>query len=443
MTKYAEFKDSGIEWIGEIPNDWEIKQMKHIISSEPYSMVDGPFGSDMKNEEYVDSGIPIIQLNNIGIGEHKLDTIKYITVKKAEQLKRHKAYAGEIVMAKMAEPVARATILSDEYEQYIVSADCIRVKVSMEMDPKFIVYALNSYMRKEAEILSTGTTRIRINLSITKNLHIAIPALEQQSIIAGHLDHKTADIDTLIADKQKLIDLLRESRQATISEAVTKGLEKAAKMKNSGIDWIGEIPESWQVKKLKSICYKIGDVDHKMPESTDNGIPYISPKDFTENEDIDFENAKKITKHSFDEIAKKIKPEKGDIIFARYATLGVVRIVNVDFDFLVSYSCAIIKPNEKVVNKKYLYYYLKSNCIEQEIYYYANANTQSNVGIDSIQRFKTITPPLPTQQAIADYLDRKTAQIDSLISDITEQIEKLKEFRQSIISEAVTGKVAV
>jgi len=214
-------------------------------------------------------------------------------------------------------------------------------------------------------------------------------------------------------------------------------------MKNSGIDWIGEIPESWQVKKLISVCHKIGDVDHKMPESIDDGIPYISPKDFTENEDIDFENAKKITQHSFDVIAKKIRPEKGDIIFARYATLGVVRIVNVDFDFLVSYSCAIIKPNQKVVNKKFLYYYLKSNCIEQEIYYYANANTQSNVGMDSIQRFKTITPPLPSQHVIADYLDRKTAQIDSLISDITEEIEKLKEYRQSIISEAVTGKVAV
>ena len=221
LDKNVKMKDSGVEWIGEVPEGWSIKQFQHIIYNAANSMVDGPFGSDMKNEEYVDFGIPIIQLNNIGIGEHKLDKLNYITEKKAEDLKRHKAYAGEIVMAKMADPVARATIISNEYEQYILSADCIKVKVSANINPNFVVYCLNSYIKTEAELLSTGTTRIRINLSIAKKLHIIIPPLSIQNEIIEYLDLQSLNIYNLITDIQLQIKKLKEYRQSLISEVVT------------------------------------------------------------------------------------------------------------------------------------------------------------------------------------------------------------------------------
>lgn len=442
MKKYKEYKDSGIAWIGEIPSEWEVKRLKNCFEFHK----GGAWGEEAtgNSNDYICVRVADFDYKSLCVNSEDY-TIRNFT---DAQVKKLQLVKGDLLIEKSGggenSPVGRVVIFDKDFNAlYANFIEAIRVAKNG---------CSNFYNYLFASLYSIGinrkfysqTTGIQ-NLNVTDYLNEAypIPPLQTQQAIADYLDRKTAGIDTLIADKQKLIDLLRKKRQATINEAVTKGLDKTVKMKDSGIEWIGEIPESWQVKKLNSICHKIGDVDHKMPESTDDGIPYISPKDFTKNEDIDFENAKKITKHSFDEIAKKIRPEKGDIIFARYATLGVVRIVNVDFDFLVSYSCAIIKQNEKLVNKKYLYYYLKSNCIEQEIYYYANANTQSNVGIDSIQRFKTITPPLPTQHVIADYLDRKTAQIDSLISDITDQIEKLKEYRQSIISEVVTGKVAV
>lgn len=440
MKRYTEYKDSGIEWLGEIPNEWEIKQMKHIISSEPYSMVDGPFGSDMKNEEYVDSGIPIIQLNNIGIGEHKLNTINYITENKAEQLKRHKAYAGEIVMAKMAEPVARATILSNEYEQYIVSADCIRVKVSSVVDSKFIVYALNSYMRKEAEILSTGTTRIRINLSIAKNLHIAVPPLSQQSKITDYLDRKTAGIDNLIADKQKLIDLLREKRQTTISEAVTKGLDKTVQMKDSGIEWIGEIPEGWEVACIKYVAdvqYGLG----QPPETSDYGLPLIRATNIfrgkINNQDMLYVQPDSVP------TSRNAFLTKGDILVVRSgAYTGDSAIITEEYNGAVAGYDMVLHP--KIIEPKFLALCLLSKYVLQDqLGLLMLRAAQPHLNAEELGNAYICLPDSKEQNRIIHYVYKKISEIDNVISDMTTQIEKLNEYRQAVISEVVTGKVAV
>jgi type I restriction enzyme S subunit len=177
-----------------------------------------------------------------------------------------------------------------------------------------------------------------------------------------------------------------------------------------------------------------------MPESTDVGIPYVSPRDFYGVNNIDFDNAKKITEKSYLEMSKKMAPELHDIIFSRYASLGEIRYVVTTERFLVSYSCVIIKPNYEMTYPKYLYYYLHSDNIVQEISYYSNANTQANVGIDSINRFKVIIPNVKEQREIVDYLDAKCSAIDATIQKRELAIEKLTAYKQSLIYECVTGK---
>jgi len=216
----VKMKDSGVEWIGEIPEHWDIKCLKYLAASEKNSIVDGPFGSDMKNEEYVDEGVPIIQLNNIGEGVHKLNNLKYITEEKANGLKRHTIYPREIVIAKMM-PAGRAAIVSSRFNKYIVSSDSIRLKLNSNSLNNFIVYCLNIYAKNEAEIQSTGTTRSRINLSIVKNLHLAVPCLTEQKQIADYLDKKCASIDKAILNKEKLIEKLTEYKKSLIYECVT------------------------------------------------------------------------------------------------------------------------------------------------------------------------------------------------------------------------------
>lgn len=282
----------------------------------------------------------------------------------------------------------------------------------------------------------------RVSWNFMGNLAFPLPPLPEQQAIATYLDKATAKIDALIAEQEKLCTLLAEKRKALISHVVTKGLDPKAKLKPSGISWLGDIPEHWDMKALSLLCNQIGDIDHKMPVSEEYGIPYISASDFTEN-GIDFENSKKITRDCFNELSKKIKPEKGDLIFARYASMGLVRLVTVSFDFLVSYSCAILKPKNETTDSKYLFYYLVSEVLKHQIQFYANTNTQSNIGTDSIRRFKILSPPLPEQQAIAAYLDKATAKLDALAAKAEEGIALLKERRSALISEVVTGKVRV
>ena len=221
LDKDVPMKNSGIFDIGLIPAHWKIISTKYIASDEKYSFVDGPFGSDLKNEEYVQFGIPIIQLNNIKNSKHNLDNKVFITEEKSNQLSKHRAYSGDIVIAKMAEPVARACIVSEKYPLYNIVADCIRLKTK-SVNNEFIVSAMNSsYYRLQAEAVSKGTTRIRINLGNLKNLKICIPPLSEQEEIAYFVTEINKDCDTLNKNILTKIEKIKEYRTALISAAVT------------------------------------------------------------------------------------------------------------------------------------------------------------------------------------------------------------------------------
>lgn len=164
------------------------------------------------------------------------------------------------------------------------------------------------------------------------------PPLKEQLAIACFLDKETAKIDALIAKQERLIELLQEKLQAVISHAVSKGLNPDAPMKNSGVEWLGEVPENWKIIPLNYVLKAVGDVDCYMPESTDSGIPYIMTgdlKDFASN--IDFDECKQVSEENYEQLSKKIKTQKGDLILARYATIGTVSYVDIDKRILVSY----------------------------------------------------------------------------------------------------------
>lgn len=213
-------KDSGVEWIGEVPEHWVVSRIARVANANKYSMVDGPFGSDMKNEEYVDEGIPIVQLTNIKSFNHFTNTLKYITEEKHIQLSRHTAYKGDIVIAKMM-PAGRACILSDEFDEYVLAADAIRLAVSDDINKNFVLYSLNTYCIEECTISSKGTTRVRISLDIARRLKIILPPFSEQQTIADYLDKKCTQIDETIAKKQATIEKLTAYKKSLIYEVVT------------------------------------------------------------------------------------------------------------------------------------------------------------------------------------------------------------------------------
>ena len=219
------------------------------------AIVDGPYGSDLTTVDYREEGIPLVQLNNIVPGKHIPRDLKFIETSKAARLARHTALPGDIVIAKMADPVARAAQISPAFPEYRVAADCVRVRPDCaKCDPRFVVYATNSTsVFAQADALCAGTTRQRISLGEIRKLRLPGPERPTQEAIADYLDEKTGAIDALIEKKRKLLGLLAEERAALINQAVTKGLDPTVPMKDSGIPWIGEVPAHWEVRRLKTL----------------------------------------------------------------------------------------------------------------------------------------------------------------------------------------------
>ncbi len=439
MRDEREMKDSGINGIGSIADEWDIVPLHSFFEPEFDAIVDGPFGSDMKNEEYVDEGVPIVQLGNIQNGNHSLDKVHYITEEKADILKRHNAASNDLVVAKMM-PAGKACILSNIYERYVVSADVARIHIASMKDKQFLVYALNCYGVTECAQYANGSTRARVNVSKIKKLKIATPNANERELIVSFLDDNCLKIDTIIAESKASIDEYKELKQAVIYEAVTKGLDKNVEMKDSGVEWVGTLPSHWNYRKLRYSINDIGDIDHYMPESVTNGIPYIMTGDLKKRvSEIDFDKCKHVSRNDYEKLSIKIKAEKGDIIFARYATIGALCYVDIDADFLVSYSCVIIKPNSKSIDSHFLEYYLQSSSFIEEAKRYANSNVQANIGKESMFQVKIALPSLDEQKKIVDFLDLKITCLDNLINEKQNLIEDLEAYKKSLIYEVVTG----
>lgn len=195
------------------------------------------------------------------------------------------------------------------------------------------------------------------------------------------------------------------------------------------------LPKGWKIVDWSDVTTKIGDIDHKMPKETTDGYPYISPRDFGPNNKIDFLGAKKISKKDYVELSRKIKPEKGDIIFARYGTIGENRFVEEGIDFLASYSCAIIKHNLSKVLPEFSFYYSISPQVKIEIEKYINRATQPNIGIQSISKFLFPLPPLSEQTRIVTKLDDLFVRINKSIALLEENIKHTKALMASVLEE--------
>lgn len=432
MERYETYKDSGIEWIGEIPAKWRIFRLKELLSAVPHALADGPFGSDMKSEEYQDSGVPITQLNNIKEGVHKDDTFKYVSEEKAETLASHYIYPGELLMAKMM-PAGRTCIASDAYPKYLLSSDSIRIVPMESVDRRYLCYAANAYANTEAELMSTGTTRVRINLGIVRNMRFAIPPTSQQVAIVDYLDAKTAEIDALVADCEREVELLREYRKAVISEAVTKGLDPNAPMKDSGIEWIGEIPSKWLIVPFKSVAWVAADLRHPSefphlmqvsPERIEKDTGKLLPCDTVEHVGVESDN------HIF---------HRGDILYSKVRP-ALNKVTIAPFDGMCS---ADMYPIVGKCNQRWLMYYMLSHAFMEQVVVSTDRVKMPKLNKEELGSFKVVLPLESDQDRIASFLDSKTLEIDSLIDAKQLMTVKLCEYRRSLISEAVTGKFKV
>jgi type I restriction enzyme S subunit len=434
-----------------LPEHWLEKRLGYLVKEERAAFVDGPFGSDLKSSDYKDSGVPLIQLNNIRDSKHLMQNMKFVTEDKKQQLIRHLAKPGDVVIAKMADPVARSAVVADDFSEYIIVADCVKMTPNLELtNLNYLVWAINcDFVRINAELVSTGTTRVRINLGELKKLKIPYPPYIEQQKIANFLDHETAKIDSLIDKQQKLITLLKEKRQAVISHAVTKGINPNAPMRDSGVEWLGEVPVHWECSSVKNLCY-INDGNHgeEYPTEADfvydgEGVPFIRAGDFDEFRIVDRDL--RYISHKKNDSMRKGRLQENDILFVnRGATIGKLCIIDSKYAGAnLNSQIAYIRADKSLADHRYLTYFLSSTYIHTKILAAIQGGALPQYPLKHIVSLDVWHGKTDEQTLIADFLDEQIRKIALLIYQCESAIKLMQERRTALISAAVTGKIDV
>lgn len=425
MKRYQAYKDSGVSWIGEIPVDWSIKKLKYYTTTNDEVLTE----NTAPNYEfrYVDIGSVTLQ-NGI---EH----YQGFSFEDAPSRARRIVRTGDVIVSTVRTYLKAVASIQDDKD--VIASTGFAVIRPKEVDSRFLAYSLaNHYFVETVSSRSVGVSYPAINASEMVDIKNVLPPNDVQKCIADYLDRKTAAVDTAISDKEKLIQLLEEQRTSIICSAVTKGIDATAKMKDSGVEWLGEIPAHWQVVPAKALFSQSKetrqDDDIQLTASQKYGI--ISQEDY-----MALQSTKIVLADKGLDDWKHVEPN--DFIISLRSFQGGLEISYVPG--CITWHYIVLKPKDGVESEYFKWLFKSPRYIQ------ALQRTANFIRDGQDLRFSNfVQVPLPLipkdeQKKIAEYLNRKTARIDSIISDVTEQIEKLKEYRQSVISEVVTGKVAV
>ncbi len=427
---YDTYKDSGIKWLGTIPANWRIEKGKHVLSvlSKPV-LQDDDVVTCFRDGEVV--------LRNERRTEGFTMSDKEIGYQHIDK--------GDIVIHGMDGFAGSIGISKSTGKGSPVLVVCNPIKDN----PSYLVYYLRILANTNVFLaLSTGIRQRSCDLKWNKIsvLPFPLPSLPEQRTITTYLDEKCGEIDTLISLQEEMISELQAYKQSVITEAVTKGLDSNVPMKDSGVEWIGMIPEGWKIQRLRTLgnCQNgISKGGEYFGDEFD--FPFVNYTDAYKNIDVPYPEGRA---NSTEEDRKQYSLIEGDILFTRtsetideigYASTCTQTIPNAVFSgFLIRF-----RPTGKELYYGFSKYYFRSSIHRAFFVKEMNLVTRASLSQNLLKNLPTLIPPLSEQQAIASYLDEKTSQIDSLIALKQEKITELKDYKKSIIYEYVTGKKKV
>ncbi|TLS65438.1 restriction endonuclease subunit S [Photobacterium damselae] len=436
---YPKYAPSGNEFVGIIPVGWErctVDSVSNVIDPQP----------DHRAPEICHNGegFPYI-----GIRDVKRDgTLNFETarpVKESAVIKQEKSFAielNDIIFCKVGTLGLPRKLIP--HGRCALSATLVLIKTKPNYISQFLLYALDScVVTSQTDYLATGSTRAALGIQQIRRFQIPKPTISEQTTIAAFLDHETAKIDTLIEKQQQLIELLKEKRQAVISHAVTKGLNPDAPMKDSGVEWLGEVPEHWDVCLFKYKCNEVTDGAHISPDLNDGAHYFVSIKDI-KNGIINFDNALLTSSKSYDYLVKTgCMPFAGDILFSKDGTIGQTAITPSEIDFVVASSLIIIRPNRQQVVSEYLDFLLQSSLVQEQVESFIKGAALRRLSIQNLLKIFGVFPSLGEQKEIAVYIKNQLKKYSDLMIQANSQVKLLQERRTALISAAVTGKIDV
>ena len=422
---YDTYKDSGIAWIGEIPSEWEVLHIKHALLWKS----EKGHGNSQVLSLYRDLGIvpKDSRDDNHNVTSENTDEYKFVC-------------KGDFVVNKMK--AWQGSMALSNFEGIVSPAYYVFSFKNENIHKQYFHHLLrNESYLPEYRRLSTGLRVGQWDLGYEdfKEIPFLLPSLSDQQSIASFLDTKCGEIDALISLQEESISELQAYKQSVITEAVTKGLDPHAKMKDSGVEWIGEIPEHWEVDKIFRVFKNIG--SGTTPKATEDNnfkgdINWVQSGDI--NGGVLHSCKNKISQDVLHKYSSLKVYKAPFIIVAMYgASVGNISVSKIDG--CVNQACCVMSNSNHYLD--YLFYTIKS--AKDYLIYRAEGGGQPNISQDKLKNLWLPCPPLHEQHSIATYLDEKTSQIDSLISLKQEKIEELKDYKKSIIYEYVTGKKRV
>jgi len=432
-------KESGVDWIGQIPEEWEVVRLQDVGDYKK-----GPFGSAITIDMFIEKSpgsYKVYEQKNAIRGNCEIGEA-YIPKSVYNNLKNFSVYPLDIIVS-CAGTIGKCYILPEDCEQGIINQALMRVRVNKSFNLEYFLYIFDIVLSYAAIKYSNGSAIKNIPpFNVLNKLRVTLPSNIEQLQIVNYLDKKTALLDKAKALLEEQIQKLKDYRASLIYETVTKGLDQTVPMKDSGIDWIGQVPQGWGVKPIKHVvATPVTDGPHETPLLCETGIPFLSAE-AVKNGVLDF-NYKRgyISLQDHERFKKKISPKKDDIFIVKSgATTGNVGIVNTDEIFDIWSPLALIRCKKSLAVQKYIYYYLISNIFKAQVEFNWSFGTQQNIGMGIIENIKLILPPLSEQTKISDLLDKKTYQIDQLIQIKNKQIDNINKQRQTLIYDFVTGK---
>lgn len=421
---YPEYKDSGVEWLGRVPADWEVRRLK--------------FSSCLINEKVdaQDSTLEYLSLEHIEscTGKRIADdtsTSEGITSK----------FSPNDVLFGKLRPYLAKVWLADGHG--VATTEALVIRPDNEVIGSFLKYFMLSRDFIDVVNGSTyGSKMPRANWDFIGNLSMLIPAIEEQRQIAQFLDHKTAQIDRLIEKKQELIEKLQEERVTIITQVVTRGLTPTITLKDSGVEWLGKIPRHWQcVGFTKSISSQV-DYRGKTPEKVQEGVFLVTAKNIKDGT-INYELSKEYVRDDqYDEIMSRGKPEIGDLLFTTEAPLG--EVANIDrTDIALAQRVIKFRGEATKLDNYFARYWFMSRPFQDHLKSLATGSTALGIKASKLFELRIALPPLEEQVSIRNFLDERLQALTATEAKITEAIESLQEYRTALITAAVTGQIDV
>ncbi len=436
---YPAYKDSGVEWLGGIPEQWRVMRLK-FIAAEPLK-----YGAN-ESAELNDPNLPrYIRITDISEdGSLRNDTYKSLPEEIAEPYLLKK---GDLLFARSGATVGKSILYHESWGNACYAGYLIRLRINSHIsNPNFISYFVTSsaYQNWLSSVFIQATIQ---NVSAEKyaNLLVPVPSLPEQRAIITFLNHETARINALIAKKERLIELLQEKRAALISHAVTMGLDPMVPMKDSGVEWLGEIPAHWEVKKLKFVTSFVTSGSRGWAQYySDEGAIFLRIGNLSRTSiSLDLEDIQHVSPPEGAE-GERTRVKLYDVLVSITANIGSIAVVSEDLgEAYVNQHVALARPYRDVIDSKWFGYCLLSRVGQEQFYALLYGGTKDGLGLDDVRNLSILIPTISEQRTIATYLDYETAKIGALVSRIHEGIEKLKEYSTALISAAVTGKIDV